>query len=161
MNSGTLILIITLVVILLLFTLLRKRGGPVKYPEYVQSIIWDIRLNQAICMSFHERAGMNLKPRRFENTNWLMNQSRLGFLTEPVKNDLKEIFSLVEQFNSDLKIAWKNKDTATYTGLDLSHFKELLDRSRGALEDWMVTNYGSKEYQPKYSGISSLFFGDR
>ena len=160
MNSGTWILIVTLIVILLLFSLLRKRGGPVKYPEYVQALIWDIRLNQALCTSFHERARLKLKPRRFENTNWLMNKSRISFLSEPIKNDLNEIFSLVDEYNEELKIAWKNKDQS-YETKDISHFKELLDRTRAALEDWMVTNYGAKEYTPKYSGISSLFFGDR
>jgi hypothetical protein len=160
MANGSWIVIVTLIVILLLFSLLRKRGGPGKYPEYVQSVIWDIRLNQALVTSFHERAKLKLKPRRFENTNWIMNKDRIGFLGESLKTDLKEIFTLVEQYNEELRDDWKNK-SESYMSLDLSHFKELLDKSRQALEDWMITNTGQKELPTKYSGLGSLFFGDR
>jgi len=160
LNSGSWILIFTLIVIFVLFSLLRKRGGPTKYPEYVQSVIWDIRLNQAIVSSFFKRAELKLKPRRFESTNWMLNKNRVTFLNESLKNDLNEIFDMVAQYNQDLKVSWKT-NPESYGNIDLSHFKELLDRSREALEEWMVENYGQKEYSPKPTGISGLFFGER
>jgi hypothetical protein len=156
MNGGGWILIITILVILLLFSLLRRRGGPSKYPETVQSILWDIKLNQVLADTFLLRQ----KPAAFEKINWQMNEKKIGFLTETLKVELKEIFTLVDEFNVQIIAAKKNKSDS-YKSLDLTRFKELLAKTRQELEDWMITTTGSKDLPPKYPTLSSMFMGDR
>jgi len=89
-----------------------------------------------------------------------MNKNKIGFLGESLKKMLIETFTLAEEFNKEIRAAKKAKSDS-YKDLDLEHFKELLNKCRQELEDWMVKTTGQKEIAPKYSSISSLFFGDR
>jgi predicted transcriptional regulator len=156
MDSGSWLLIISGAIILLLFTFLRPRGGPRKYPEIVQFILYDIKLNQVLADTFLQRQ----KLKTFESNNWEMNKTKIGFLTETQKELLKETFTIVDELNVGIKAAKKNKSDS-YKSLDLSKFKELLDRCQKELEDWMVTNTGQKELPLKYPSIWGFFFGER
>ena len=66
MSAGAWVCVITLAIILILVSLVRRRGGAAKYPEIVQALLYDIRFNQGLAAYFFELK----KPRRFENTNW-------------------------------------------------------------------------------------------
>ena len=155
MDPALIFLIVVLGVILLLFSLLRRRGGPKKYPEIVQSVLWDIKLNQALALSF----GVSEKIRYFEQNGWMLNKDKIGFLNESLKDKLQETFRLVNEFNGIIRASKKNKD-ANYRTIDLLHFRELLEQCRQELEDWMVKTTGSKEYLPKAPGLSTFFLGD-
>jgi len=155
-GSDSWILIVTGIIIIVLFTLLRPRGGPRKYPEVVQFILYDIKLNRALADTFMQWE----KPKTFASNNWELNKTKIGFLTETQKELLRETFSLVDEFNAIIKPAKKNKSDS-YKNLDLNRLKELLDRCQQELEDWMVTNTGQKELPLKYPSIWSLFFGER
>ena len=78
MGNGAWLLIVVAGIILILFSLLRRRRGPDKYPEVVQALLYDIKLNQALAAGFLRID----KPHRFENTNWQMNKDKIGFLGE-------------------------------------------------------------------------------
>ena len=156
MSAGAWVLVITIGIILILVSLVRRRGGAAKYPEVVQALLYDIRFNQGLAAHFLELK----KPRRFENTNWLMNKDKIGFLGEQLKLMLKETFALVEEYNKQIKEAKKAKSDS-YKTIDLTRFKELLDKCRQELEDWMVQKTGSKELPPKYPTITGMFFGER
>ncbi|MCX6003082.1 MAG: hypothetical protein NTX46_01365 [Chloroflexi bacterium] len=156
MTGSTGLIIITLAIILIPFSLLRRRGGPAKYPEIVQSLLYDINWNQALA----ETCQLRDKPHRFENSNWLMNKNRLGFLGESLKQALQETFALVEEFNRQMKEAKKAKSDS-YKTIDLARFKELLARCRQELEDWMVAKTGQKELPPKYPTLMGSLFGER
>ncbi|MDD5190456.1 MAG: hypothetical protein PHE50_05375 [Dehalococcoidales bacterium] len=155
MDAGAIILIASLAIIILLFSLLRRRGGPKKYPEVVQYLIWDIKLNQALAASFAARE----KVKYFEENGWLLNKQKIGFLSESTKDMLKELFGLVEEYNKIIKDSRKNKDTA-YRAINLTHFQELLGKCRNELEDWMLKNTGNKEYQQKSPSLTGFFLGD-
>ena len=156
MESGGWILIVVVAVILILFSLLRRRGGPAKYPEVVQSILYDIKWNQVLADNFFRVE----KPRRFENANWQMNKEKIGFLGENLKQMLKEVFALVEEYNTKIKEAKKAK-TDSYKTIDLTRFKELLAKCREELENWMVEKTGQKELPPKYPTLMGSLFGER
>ena len=156
MNAGAWVLLITMAIILILVSLVRRRGGVAKYPEVVQGLLYDIRFNQGLSAHLFELK----KPRRFENTNWMMNRDKIGFLGEQLKLMLKETFALVEEYNKQIKAAKKDKSDS-YKAIDLTRFKELLDKCRQELEDWMVQKTGSKDLPPKYPTIMGLFFGER
>lgn len=156
MDSGAWIIIVSFALIILLFAFLRPRGGPRKYPEIIQFILYDIKLNKALADTFLLRD----KPRKFEINNWELNKGKIGFLTETQRELLRETFTLAGEFNVVIKEDRKNKSDS-YKSLDLTHFKELLDKCEQELEDWMITNTGQKEYTPKYPSISGFFFGER
>lgn len=153
---GTYIFVATIVIIIILFSLTRKRGGAAKYPEIVQSLLYDIKINQGVAKFFLEFK----KPPRFENANWLMNKDKIGFLGESLKDMLRETFKLVEEFNQQIKAAQKAKSDS-YKTIDLTRFKELLDKCRQELEDWMVQKTGQKELPPKYPTLWGSLFGER
>jgi len=156
LGEGVWLLIVVVGIILILVTLVRRRGGAAKYPEIVQALLYDIRLNQALTENFLYLE----KPHRFENTNWMMNKDKIGFLGDSLKMELKEIFKMVEEFNRIIKEAKKNKSDS-YKTIDLSRFKELLGKCRQELEDWMVEKTGSKELPPKYPTLMGTLFGER
>ena len=154
MQTWEVILIIGIV--LILFSLVRRRGGAAKYPEVVQALLYDVKLDQALAEHFLEIT----KLRRFENVNWLMNKDKIGFLGESLKDMLRETFKLVEEFNQQIKEAQKAKSDS-YKTIDLTRFKELLDKCRQELEDWMVQKTGQKELPPKYPTLWGSLFGER
>ena len=154
METWEIILIIGIV--LILFSLVRRRGGAAKYPEVVQALLYDVKLDQALAEHFLEIR----KLRRFENVNWLMNKDKIGFLGESLKDMLRETFKLVEEFNQQIKEAQKAKSDS-YKTIDLTRFKELLDKCRQELEDWMVQKTGQKELPPKYPTLWGSLFGER
>ena len=154
METWEIILIIGIV--LILFSLVRRRGGAAKYPEVVQALLYDVKLDQALAEHFLEIT----KLRRFENVNWLMNKDKIGFLGESLKDMLRETFKLVEEFNQQIKAAQKAKSDS-YKTIDLTRFKELLDKCRQELEDWMIQTTGQKDLPPKYQTLMGTFFGER
>jgi hypothetical protein len=155
MDVGTILIILALIVIIILFSLFRRRGGPSKYPQIVQSLLWDIKINQVLADTIQARPKAIL----FEKVNWQLNKSHVRFLNENVQQDLKDTFDLTEEFNNQIKLAKKAKSD-TYKTLDMTRFKELLAKCREELEDWMVKTTGSKELPPKYPSLTSIFFGD-
>ena len=191
MDPGALPLIISVVVVLLLFALLRRRGTSVRHrPETVQSILYDVRLNQALVKNFHLRE----KPRKFETANWSVNKTKIGFLDEvfakkcedcghehgnmvercekcgsqklrePLRKGLREtlsnVFAMVEDFNQQIKIARKTK-AFSQLNIDVGNLKKPLDESRKGLEDWLEEHTGHRELPPKYPGFTDLLFGRR
>jgi hypothetical protein len=156
MNLGSWLLVGSLLVILVLFTLLRPRAGARKYPEIVQSLIFDVKINIVLAETFKQRP----KPKLFEHNNWEINKNKIGFLTETLKEMLKQAFGLVDEYNVELKAAKKNK-SESYKNLDLTKFKELLDKCLKDLEDWMIDHTGQKELPLKYPSIWNIFFGER
>jgi LPXTG-motif cell wall-anchored protein len=155
-GSSILILVAVLVIVLILFSLTRKRNAAAKYPEIVQSLLYDIRFNQGLAEHLPELK----KPHRFENSNWMLNKEKIGFLGETLKEKLKENFGLVEEFNKQIKEAKKARSDS-YKTIDLTRLKQLLGECRAELEDWMVEKTGSKDLPPKYPTISGMFFGER
>lgn len=157
MDLGALPVLITLGVVILLFYMLRRRGGSVRQrPEMVQSLIYEVKLNQALVETFHLRE----KPRRFESTHWQLNKDKLGFLEEALQNTLSEVFNRVEDFNQQIKAAKKAK-MLEHLNLDINKLKEPLAESKKGLEDWLEENTGHRELPPRYPTLMGSLFGER
>lgn len=150
------IVIIAMAIILILFSLVRRRGGPAKYPEIIQSLLYDIKYNQALSQAFPSLE----KPRHFNDSNWQFNKSKIGFLGESTKQKLKELFGMAAEFNLQIKECKRNRSDS-YRSIDLTRFKELLAQCREDLENWMIEKVGSKELPMKYPTLGDFFFGSR
>lgn len=156
MDLGALPVIITLGVVILLFWLLRRRGGIRQRPEVVQSLIYEVRLNQALVDTFHLRG----KPRRFEDTNWHLHKNKLDFLEDSLQSILTEVFDTVEDFNQQIKAAKKAK-TIDKLNLNVGKLKEPLANCKKGLEDWLEEHTGHRELPPKYPTLFGSLFGER
>lgn len=156
MGDNQWILLVLLGAIVLLFTLLRKKGNVRKYPEIVQAVLFEVKLNQSLADYFSR----NDKYRRFEYVNWEMNKDKIGFLSDSLKQMLKEAFTLAKEFNDKIKQAKKAKDHS-HKNIDLARLKELLAICREELENWMVEKTGKKELPPRYPTLMDTFFGER
>jgi hypothetical protein len=90
----------------------------------------------------------------------MLNKDKINFLGESAKEMLREIFAMVEDYNKQIKAAKKAKSDS-YKSIDLTRFKELLDKCRQELEDWMIQTTGQKDLPPKYPTLMGTFFGER
>lgn len=144
-------------VILLQFFLMKKRNPEVTYRETVQSLLSEVRLNQALVETFHLRQ----KPKKFEATSWRRTQNKLDFLNQPLQVSLSDAFIIVEDFNHQVEAAKKHGSTSYVANLRVDRLKELLAKSRQGLEQWIKKNTGLKEPPPKYPGLLDGLFGGR
>ena len=190
MDLGALPVIISLVVLMLAFSFFRRRtgGGRGHQPEVVQSLLFDVRINQALVETFHLRE----KPRKFEKTNWEMNKDKIDFLEETfakkckdcghehedivercekcgsanlrdplqLRKTLSYVFQTVGEFNDQIQVAKKAKSTS-YMNINVSKLKEPLAKSKQGLEDWMMDTIGKKELPPQYPTLMGMLFGQR
>jgi hypothetical protein len=156
MDYGALALVLSIIVIVVLFSFFRGRGGVRHHPEVVQFLLFDVKLNQVLVDTFHQRE----KPRRLEKTNWEINKSKISFLGESLKETLKLTFAMVEEVNQDLKMTKKNK-SLSYQDINVSKLKEPLARCREGLEEWLMDTIGTTEVSPRYPSLSGFMFGER
>jgi len=156
MDFGAVGVVVTIIIIVVLFSFLRGRGGVRHRPEVVQFLLFDVKLNQVLVDTFHQRE----KPRRLEKTNWEINKSKISFLSESLKDTLKLTFDMVEEVNQDLKLTKKNK-SLSYQDINVSKLKDPLARCREGLEGWLMETIGTTEVSPRYPSLSGFMFGER
>ena len=149
-------LIFILIVIILLFVFLRRGGGARRQPEIVQSLLTDVKLDQALVETFYIRE----KPRKFEMTSWQMHRTKLDFLGEELQATLAETFGIIEDFNQQIKTIKRSK-VGDHKSIDVTKLKELLAKCRKGLEDWMMDKIGQKELPTRYPSLMGFLFGGR
>ena len=66
MDTGAIWVVVSLLIVVALFSLLRGRGGVRRRPEIIQLIRNDVKMDQALVAAFYLRE----KPRQFERNNW-------------------------------------------------------------------------------------------
>ena len=156
MDSGALVLIVTLGVVLLLFSLFRGGGGVRRRPEVVRFLLFDVKINQALVESFHQRD----KARRFERTNWEINKGKIAFLGEELGETLRTTFAMVEEFNREIKQIRKNK-ALSHQDMNVSSLIEPLNKSREGLESWLMDTLGTLDVPMRYPSVTGFLFGER
>ena len=154
MDYGVLAVVLSLILIIAVFSFLRGRGGVMQRPEVVQFVLYDVKMNQALVEAFYMRE----KPKRFEKSNWDINKKKIGFLDESLQETLRMTFGMVEDLNQDIKLVKKNK--TSHHSIDVTTLVEPLATCRKGLEDWMMENLGTTEPPTKYPSIwDTLFYG--
>ncbi len=160
MDPGALVLVLSVVVVVILFSFLRGRGGVRRQPEVVQFLLFDVKMNQALVDAFYDRK----KIRSFERTNWEINKSKISFLSESLKDTLRVTFALVEELNEEIKVVQKavKKDTTRdRREVDVTKLTEPLAKCREGLEGWLIDTIGTTEVPIRYPSISGFLFGER
>jgi len=154
MDFGAVALVVSIAVILMLFSFFRGRGGVRNRPEVIQFLLFDVKIDQALVDTFHERE----KPRRLEITNWELNKSKISFLSDSLQETLKMTFEMVKDVNSDLKIIKKDK-SRSFKEMNVSQLKEPLAKCREGLESWLIDAIGTTEVPIKYPSMTGFLFG--
>ncbi len=153
---GAVVLLLTMVVIFVIFSFARGRGGVRHQPEVVKFLLFDVKMNQALVDTFYERK----KVRGFERTNWEINKSRISFLSESLKETLRNTFTMVEELSAEVKALKKDK-TRDRREVDVAKLKEPLAKCREGLEGWLMETLGTTEVPIRYPSLTGFFFGER
>lgn len=153
MGYGVLAVVISLLIVIGLFSFLRGRGSPRRHPEIVQLILSDVKMNQALVAAFYLRE----KPRLFERNNWELYKNHVEFLGESLQETLLMTFGMVEDINQEIRSVKKNK--TSHQSIDVNRLDGPLAACRKGLEDWMMENLGTTEPPIKYPSLFGTFFG--
>ncbi len=156
MPDGVLTLVITVCVIVILFSFLGRRGGVRNRPEVVKFLLFDVKINQALVDKFYERK----KIRGLERNNWEINKSKMGFLSESLKETLTSTFALVEEINANIKAVRKDR-TRDRHEVDIDKLTEPLAKCREGLEGWLMDTLGTTEVPMRYPSVTGFLFGER
>ena len=77
--------------ILLQFFLSRRRKPETTHQEIVNSLLTEVKLNQALV----ETSSLRQKPKKLEIVSWQRNKAKLDFLDQPLRNTLSDAFMIV------------------------------------------------------------------
>jgi len=143
------IIVMVIGLILLQFFLKRRRKPEITQQEIAQSLLGEVKLNQALAENFHLRQ----KTKKFETVSWQMNKTKLDFLDEPLQGALSNAFITVEDFNQQIETAKKHKSASYMVNVDMGKIKVPLSKSQQGLEEWLQSATGTEEPTPKYPGI--------
>ncbi|MFC2025471.1 hypothetical protein ACFLTG_03580 [Chloroflexota bacterium] len=154
-NFPIIVLAIGLALLQIFF--IRKRKPAVTQQGIIQSLLSDIRVNQALVENYH----LLKKPEKFEAVSWQRSKSKLDFLSQSLQGVLSDTFTPIEDFNQQIEAARKHKSTSYMVNVDVGKVKGPLAKSRQGLEEWLTTNIETKEPPTKYPGFLESFFGGR
>lgn len=157
MDLGSIPFILTVVLLLVVFYFFRGRGGGVRNrPELIQSLLSEVKLDQALLETFNLRQ----KPKKFETTSWQIYENRIDFLEEWLQDALAKAFGMIEDFNQQIQIAKKEK-SVSYMNIDVAKLRGPLAKSKKGLEDWLEETTGHRELPIRYPSPFGWFFGER
>ena len=142
-------------IILLQLFLRRRRKPEATQREIAQSLLGEVRLNQALAESYNLRQ----KPKKFETVSWQRNKSKLDFLDQALQVELNGAFTTAEDFNQQIGAAKKYKSASYMVNVNMGKIKEPLIKSHQGLDEWLLSKTGTKEPSSKYPGIFDGWFG--
>ena len=154
--AGNAPLIVGLIVFVLLWVFFMRRRKPEATERaIVQSLLSEVRLNQAVL----EFCRVREKPRKFSASNWRINKGRLDFLVQSLQVALSDVYGMAEDFNRQMDVAKKSRTGSHLAYLDMDKLKEPLAKSREELEDWLMAHGGRSEQPIKSPSIFDTLFG--
>ncbi|UCB42079.1 MAG: hypothetical protein JSV77_06305 [Dehalococcoidales bacterium] len=153
MDTGAIWVVVSLLIVVALFSFLRGRGSVRRHPEIIQLILTDVKMDQALVSAFYLRE----KPRKFERNNWELYKNDVGFLGESLNETLRLTFSIVEDLNQEIKLVKKSK--TSHQSINVAKLTEPLAACRKGLEDWMMEHLGTTEPPLKRPSFLGTFFG--
>ncbi|MFC1957612.1 hypothetical protein ACFLX0_02225 [Chloroflexota bacterium] len=139
--------------ILLQFFMRRKhkRGGTQQ--EIAQNLLAEVRLDLALTEVFR----FHWRVKKFETVSWHLNRNKLDFLPQSLRVSITDTFTMAEDFNQQISAARKNKSTSHMASVDVARLKVPLLKSKEGLEQWLMSQTGTKAPPPKYPSVLDDF----
>ena len=158
-NLGDNIIPIIIIVGLILLQVIigRKRRGERTQQAIIQSLLLEVRVNQALVDTYYQRD----KPKMFEVTSWQMYKNKLDFLSQSLQGTLSDAYMIIEDYNQQIKAAKRFKSTSYMVSVDINKLQEPLNKSREGLEQWLLSATGSKEPRQEYRSMFDDLLGRR
>lgn len=156
-GEGILPIAVIVILIIVQIFLMRRRKGGRSQEGMIQSLIMEVRLNQALVDSYDQRE----KPKAFTTTSYTLYKNRLDFLRSEIQNSLADAYMLIEDFNQQIKAMKNYKSSGYLITFDIHRLDEPLRKSREGLEQWLMVATGSKEPSTEYPGMFDSLFGGR
>jgi len=82
--------------------------------------------------------------KQFRVYAWITNKEKLEFIDQGVIDKLREGFTIAEECNSKIEMAFKSKDLASLQMLEMEKMREPLNTARAGLVEWLRKDYESK-----------------
>jgi hypothetical protein len=130
--------ILVVVVIIVLGVLLRRWRGPGNSMETAIMLIGDIRHNLKVLSNFSPNTPTFKK---LKTGSWEKNSERITFLDEPVRDTMKQAFTLAQTFNEQVDAAKRNRSTSFLMNISTGELIEAFNKSREELAAWIRENY--------------------
>lgn len=136
---------------------LRRKGGSKSSHQYVvHSILSDIRVNLRLVEILME--GEQIK--RFANSGWNLNRNNIEFLSQNLQTALTDAFDIAQDYNDQVATTKQFKTSNYEANIDTVKLKDRLQKSKSALEDWLMNNVGTIDPGGK-TGIFDSLIGRR
>ena len=139
--------------ILLQWFMRRKRKPAGTQQEIAQNLLAEVKLDLALAevFNFHWRV------KKFEIVSWHLNRNKLDFLPQSLRVSITDTFTVAEDYNQQIGAARKNKSVSHMASVDIERFKVLLFNTKEGLEQWLLSQTGTKEPSQKYPGVLDDF----
>ena len=155
-RDNLLLLIGGVAVIVVQIILRRGKKSEKTQQDIVHSLLAEANLNHAAVEVFLKRSD----PKRLTIASWQRNKNKLDFLEQPLQTVLTDAFMLADEFNQQMSVAKKYKSNSYLATFNTKRLKEMLDKGREGLEEWLLKNVGRKERPPiKYPSVIDGLFG--
>jgi len=151
-------IIILAVVLLVVQIFRRRRPKPEGTPREVGlSLLAEVSYNLRLVESYH----LNRRGKKFRTSSWERNKTKLDFLERSLQSSLSSAFTMAEEFNQQIETAKRQKSTIYMASIDVDRLREPLTKSEKGLEEWLESNFGSKQPPLEYPSITDYIFGSR
>jgi len=155
MDSQTIqIVIIGILVVVLIWTYLRRKSTGAPKVDAVEGILKEITENTKI---MEERLANPQSTRKFQIDNWRRFKDKIGFLEEAEIGSINEVYNLAAEYNSRIDLARKNPVLTTLQEMQVEKLREPLSQSKRGLSDWLRENR-RKELENRSRGGFGDFF---
>jgi hypothetical protein len=132
---------IILLLAVLVWSMTRRRRAGNSPGDAAIGILGDVNMNLKI---LDERMTNWNSKKKFQTSGWKLYKDRLAFLDPALFSSISESFTLVEDFNSRIDSARKNKVMATLQDMPLEKMRGPLTKSKEGLTSWLRTSYQSE-----------------
>jgi hypothetical protein len=79
--------------------------------------------------------------KQFRVHAWKSNKEKLEFIDQGIVDKLREGFTIAEECNTKIEIAFKSKDLASLRMLEMEKMREPLNVARAGLIEWLKKDY--------------------
>ena len=155
--SEVLPIILVIIGIIAIQYFLRRKGGTKSSHQYVvHGLLSDIRINLRLVEILMD--GEQIK--RFSTNGWKLHSNNIEFLTQNLQSALEDVFGIAQDYNDQVATTKKFMTTNYEADINTARLKDLLQKCKSALEDWLMTNVGTTDPGGK-TGIFDGLLGRR